>query len=141
VRVLSCKENKSSFEFKYPKSWQANLIKVDGGLITDNTTTRCDYIITAQAPTKEASELLSHTIIYIELKGCDLMKAIAQLESSIKIFRGEYNRYENKHARAVCSHIVPFITSAAQVATVRFKKTYNVQLKWHSQRGQHIINN
>lgn len=135
MKTVVCRENSCSFEVKAPKDWSLNKIKIDGGLITGNLTERCDYAVLASKSENKNS------FFFIELKGTDLRKAISQLETSVLNLSDLHAGYENKYARAICTRIIPFISSEAQVSAIRFRKKYGFCLKWHSQQGSQIIKN
>lgn len=77
-------ENKSRIEILNINRLEVNKIQVDGCLIAKNQE-KCDWLITCEQPTPKA--------IYIELKGCDLDKAISQLKSTISDTKAQYSRY------------------------------------------------
>lgn len=133
MKIVVCKENTCSFEVKAPKDWELEKIKIDGGVIVDSKTERCDYAVTASNTNEK------HTFIYVELKGTDLRKAISQLETTINNLKLQHANFQHKHARAVCSRIIPGITSEAQVAAKRFLNKYNFNLRWHSQQGSFLV--
>lgn len=133
MNIISCKENKCRFEVKASGNWKLEKIQIDGGIINDNETERCDYAVTAQL------DNIKHHFFYIELKGRDLLKAISQLESTIKKLPGQHQDFPNKYAHAVCSKIIPLTSSTAQVAAARFLKLYQFRLKWHTLYGCHTI--
>lgn len=135
MRTIACKENKCSFEVMAPTNFTLQKIKIDGGVINDNETERCDYAVTADEKDKK------HSFFFIELKGRDLAKAISQLETTIITLPNLHKEFKNKHARAVCSKITPFINSSAQVQVMKFLSKYKFNLRWHSTHGCHTIKN
>lgn len=140
MKKITCDENGRSLEVLVPKEWGLRKIKIDGGLIQGNETERCDFAVMIIFPIKPESR---HTLICVELKGHDLKKAISQLETTIKILKNhnEFNSFKNLQAHAVCSRVIPHIQSFAQNQAVKFKKSHDCLLKWHSQKGiVHIKN-
>ncbi|WP_446808369.1 hypothetical protein ACH50O_13815 [Methylomonas sp. 2BW1-5-20] len=129
MRIVVCSEKGRSFELQSPKNWQSEKIKIDGGLISGNETEKCDYAITVK------NNLDNKYLFFIELKGHDLMKAISQLESTINQLITHFPDFPDRQAHAVCSRIIPNVTTTAQIAAVRFKKKHGFLLKWHSQKG------
>ena len=130
MKIVVCSEKGRSFELQHPKGWQSEKIKIDGGLISGNETEKCDYAITI------INNSDKNYLFFIELKGHDLMKAISQLESTInQLITTHFSNFPDRQAHAVCSRIIPNVTTSAQVAAVRFKKKYGFLLKWHSQKG------
>lgn len=75
------KENKSKFELKNPARKLVKRVQVDGCLI-DDTRERCDWIISYDDPELK--------VLYIELKGCDIEKAIKQIQSTITHTNAKY---------------------------------------------------
>lgn len=132
--VCKDKGGKQEFELVTPKDWNVAKIRIDGEKISDMTVEKCDFALLAECEKKE-----KQAIFYVELKGCDLRKAISQLESTISILSSEYTGYKQRHARAVCSRIIPAMSSESQVAVARFQKKYGFLLRWHSGKGVHEI--
>jgi len=130
MKTISCSENRRSFDLKIPKEWCAEKIRIDANIIEGNKTEKCDFAITVKSGSSEKIALF-----YIELKGKDLMKAISQLESTINQLSNTYNGFPEQQAHAVCSRIIPHMTSSAQIAVSRFRRQYRFLLKWHSQKA------
>lgn len=131
-KIVALTENKRRFEIVHPDSYRSEKIHIDGELITDSVTERCDYGVTLGKGEERSYAFL------VELKGKELLKAISQLKSTITIMKSTFDTFNHKEAHAVCSKIIPFITSSAQVEAVRFKKL-GYKLEWHSQMGKRII--
>jgi len=133
IKSTVCKDkgSKQEFELLAPIDWKVEKVRIDGEKIKDDNVEKCDYALLTECKKKE-----KQAIFYIELKGCDLRKAISQLESTIKILSNEYDGYKQRHARAVCSRIIPAMSSESQVAVARFKKRYDFELRWHSGKGR-----
>jgi hypothetical protein len=74
IKRVVVKEKRSSFELINTSRISVEKIKVDGCLISDNSE-RCDWLFVIKSCEEFA--------YFIELKGCDLKKAISQLESTI----------------------------------------------------------
>ena len=72
--VFISSENGCTHQGKNTKRCEVRQFKIDGGVFTDGTTPRCDYLLLNDD---------RHTSYYIELKGSDLPKAIEQLEHTI----------------------------------------------------------
>jgi hypothetical protein len=81
------KENKSKFEISNPEKILTKQTKVDGCLI-DDTNEKCDWIISYETPTK--------TALYVELKGCNVDKAISQLKSTLKLTIDVFGNHKRK---------------------------------------------
>lgn len=59
---------------------------IDKGIICDKNTKRCDYIVEVTKDTPIA--------FIIELKGCNINKAIQQIESTINHFKSKLQKYD-----------------------------------------------
>ncbi|MEB3231407.1 MAG: hypothetical protein VKJ64_10385 [Leptolyngbyaceae bacterium] len=112
-RKIVLEENKSKITFLNPNGVKILVIQVDGCVIDDNQTARCDY---ALVPKKELE-------IYVELKGRDINHAVQQLESTIT-FLSE-NPQSIKKLCFIVSSRVPKQTTTIQQIQSRFKKQFN----------------
>lgn len=74
--VFTSSENGCTHCGKNMSQCMVRQFKIDGGVFTDGTTPRCDYLLLNDD---------RHTSYYIELKGSDLPKAIEQLEHTISM--------------------------------------------------------
>lgn len=79
------KENKSKFELQNNKKIKLKKVQVDGCLIKDGRE-RCDWII-------EIDDQSSQRALFIELKGCNIEKAISQLKSTLEHTKTRYANY------------------------------------------------
>lgn len=86
-RIIVLQENRSKFQINNHECYEAKKIKVDGCLIEDNFE-KCDWIVTCENP--------SRTAIFVELKGCNIDKAISQLKSTLALTTKEFQGYEKK---------------------------------------------
>jgi len=85
--VLVLKENKSKFEAKNTNKKTIHKIQVDGCLI-DEHQEKCDWLIsTTEKPLRA---------MYIELKGCDIKKAISQLKNTIRLTEATYKDHRRE---------------------------------------------
>lgn len=78
-------ENRCTHIGKNTSLCSVRQFKIDGGVFTDGTTSRCDYLL--------LNDNL-HTSYYIELKGLDLPKAIEQIENTISIIGPSIPEYK-----------------------------------------------
>lgn len=92
------KENKSRFEVDNPNRLSVSKVQVDGCLIADNLE-KCDWIISISSENKRA--------LYIELKGCDIDKALKQLKSTLEHTQSNYQDYK-KECYVVTTRIPKF---------------------------------
>ncbi len=72
--IIVCKENKSEYRYENTSQHEVAKIKIDGGLIGDATTTRCDYLLV---------DWDGHIAVFIELKGSDVYHAMDQIRLTI----------------------------------------------------------
>ncbi len=93
--TIVVQENKSRFELKNPERKYFQKIEVDGCLIGEGFE-KCDWIIASENQKKRA--------LYIELKGCDIDKAISQLKSTLLHTKEKYRDY-NRECYAVTTRI------------------------------------
>ncbi|MEG4211109.1 hypothetical protein [Microcoleus sp. S13_B4] len=110
-------ENKSKITFLNPNQDEILKIKVDGCVISDNETLRCDYALIPS----DAVE------IYVELKGSDIAQAVKQIESTIKLL--SENPQKIKKLCFVVSTRVPKQTTSIQQLQSQFKKNFNASFR------------
>jgi hypothetical protein len=114
---LSEPKTKSKLVVSNPTRGKVIVIKVDGCVISDNVTLRCDYALDPQTGIE----------IYIELKGSNINHAIEQLESTIK--RLSLNPQKGPKLCIVVSTRVPRQGTNIQSLQLRFKCRYNARLR------------
>ena len=110
-------ENKSKIIFLNPNQDKILTIKVDGCVISDNETLRCDY---ALIPSDEVE-------IYVELKGSDIDHAVEQIKSTIRLLSD--NPQKIKKLCFVVSTRVPKQTTTIQQLQSQFKKNFNASFR------------
>ena len=110
-------ENKSKITFLNPNKDEILIIKVDGCVISDNETLRCDYALIPS----DAVE------IYVELKGSDIAQAVKQIESTINLLSA--NPQKIKKLCFVVSTRVPKHTTSIQQLKSQFDKKFNASFK------------
>jgi hypothetical protein len=110
-------ENKSKITLLNPNKDEILIIKVDGCVISDNETLRCDYALIPS----DAVE------IYVELKGSDIAQAVKQIESTIKLL--SENPQKIKKLCFVVSTRVPKQTPGIQQLQSQFKKKFNASFR------------
>lgn len=93
--IIVISENRSRIEILNKQRLEIDKIQVDGCLV-EQQLEKCDWLITYDTPIK--------TAIYIELKGCDLDKAISQLKSTIAHTRDRL-RLHRKECYAVTTRV------------------------------------
>lgn len=105
-------ENKSRFEVINKNKIEVKKVEVDGCLINDHRE-KCDWIISIASLNKA---------FFIELKGCDIDKAISQLKSTLNHTKGEYESFE-RQCFAVTTRIPKHGASMRKKSIDFFKKT------------------
>ncbi|MBM0511449.1 hypothetical protein [Aeromonas hydrophila] len=106
------KENKSKFELKNPNRIEIKKTKVDGGLISDDRE-RCDWLFAIQDPQPRA--------MFIELKGCNLDKAISQLNSTIEHTKDIFKKH-SKECFAITTRVPKNDSSTRRLILDMMKK-------------------
>ena len=110
-------ENKSKISFLNPNKKSILIIKVDGCIISDNETLRCDYALVSYDEVE----------IYVELKGSDISHAVKQIESTIGLI--SENPQKIKKLCFVVSTRVPKQTTNVQQLQIRFKRKFNASFR------------
>lgn len=93
--IIVVSENRSRFEVINTARKEVSKIQVDGCLI-DSKLEKCDWLIAVEKPEKKA--------YYIELKGCDLDKAISQLKATIEHTKARFREFK-RECYAVTSRV------------------------------------
>lgn len=112
-KIITFSEKRSTLILKNTNQVEATCVVVDGCQITSGI--RCDHLMLA----KEVEH-------FIELKGQDLMHAIAQLIASIKTLSSNPKK-QPKISYIICTRS-PLNSTAIQNLQVQFRKNYNSQL-------------
>jgi len=105
-------ENRSKFEVINTNRIKINKVEVDGCLISDHRE-KCDWIISIESLSRA---------LFIELKGCDVDKAISQLKSTLIHTNSEYKDY-HRECFAVTTRIPKHGTSVRRKSLDFFKAT------------------
>ncbi len=92
---VTVEEKKMKCVFENKAKIELHKVAVDGGLF-DAKNKKCDYLVHWQQHNK-------NFVFYIELKGCDIKKAIQQLISTIDLTKAKFNSFDNKNCVIVCS--------------------------------------
>jgi hypothetical protein len=105
-------ERRSKFEVINKGRISINKVEVDGCLITDHRE-KCDWIISVDS---------LNLALFIELKGCDIDKAISQLKSTLNHTREKYGNYK-RECFAVTTRIPKHGSSVRKKSLDFFKET------------------
>ena len=116
-KIISVSENNMNFRVINKHLVTIRTVTVDGCLINDKRQ-RCDYLFEIDDPCNK--------VIYLELKGCDVKKALKQLESTIKAC-SKRHRAIPKSCYIVASR-VPKIGTKIQVLKKKFVATNMAKL-------------
>lgn len=111
------RENRSSFELVNKNKRKIEKIQVDDCLIR-GAEERCDWLLVAKCKVDVAH--------FVELKGCDLKKAISQLGSTLNATKKEYQGTRRK-CYAVTTR-VPKQGPSVQMLAKAFYKKHSVPL-------------
>jgi hypothetical protein len=117
AQKIVVKECRSSFELENPSRVPVEKIQVDGCLIDDDSE-RCDWLFFFRSHCEIA--------IFVELKGCDIKKAVSQLAATLTATRGRY-----RNARITCFAVTsryPSQGPSVQKLTKDFYRKYSVPL-------------
>lgn len=122
-KIIKLQENKSTCIFNNPNQISISVVKVDGGLITDNHQSKCDYLLHWQKETEQV-------VFFIELKGGDIEKAFEQLTNTIQLTKQKFGNFQSKHCVVVCTKVAPKLTTTIQKFQKTMKKQgFNVHVK------------
>jgi hypothetical protein len=110
-------ENKSKITFLNADRNKIQIIRIDGCVIKDNKTLRCDYGV---VPCDEVE-------IYIELKGSDIKHAVRQIESTISLLSS--NPQKIRKLCFIVSTRVPRQTTSIQQLKIHFKNKFNASFQ------------
>lgn len=119
-KQIVLQETKSKITFLNPNSIKVRKIRVDGCVIQDNESLRCDYLLILSLDNQEIE-------IYVELKGSDVKHAVEQLESTIKTLSDNFQK--KKKLCFVVSTRVPRQGTDIQGIQTRFKKNFNASFR------------
>jgi hypothetical protein len=134
---IVCKENKTKITFHNPTGKIVEKIKIDGGVIKDDTVKKCDYLISCvdiEIPIPIAIAIL------VELKGNKVTDAIKQLSATLDntIIKAAINGY-TKYAYAVVAQF-PIASTKAQDEEYSFRKKWkDCSLKVVSSHKEHDL--
>lgn len=120
-------ENRSKFEVVNKDRLSVNKVEVDGCLIGDHLE-KCDWIISIDSLNRA---------FFIELKGCDIDKAISQLKSTLIHTRSKYQNYD-RECFAVTSRI-PKHGSSMQKRKMDFFRQTNVTLSVKNIKSELVL--
>ena len=109
-------ENKSKITFLNPNKDKILEIRIDGCVIKDDKTLRCDFAIVHK-----------DTEIYVELKGSDIPHAVKQIKSTINLLSNNPQKIKKKCF--VVSTRVPKLSTSIQKLQIELKKDFNADFR------------
>lgn len=112
-RIINCVENQRKYQYLNTLGNHVILYHMDGGIIDDNTTAKCDFLLVAgeQSP----------ICILVELKGNDVSYAISQIDATLQVFSDFFNGCSRVYARVIATQVMPNIKATAKVVKLRKK--------------------
>lgn len=113
-------EKSSTIYFNNPSRRLAYVVTIDGCVIKDTSTVKCDFLLIDD---------LSKNEYFVELKGSDVGHAIDQLRASIERFSDKSNKNKQTFAYVVPTKVEPAVSTKVQVAKKNFRKKYNAILE------------
>lgn len=130
-KIISIEENGKKYIGKNSNSKITRTIRVDGCLINDSSSNKCDYILLNED---------DKIVFFIELKGCDIKHAAVQITETIKKLGIELSEYGTFLARIVCSECPPNMRNTPQfLALLRQLKKYNGDVKIKQNKLEEVI--
>lgn len=120
--VFKEKGNRQELRISNPNNLAIHKIKVDGGVITDQSQKKCDFLMYIAQHNK-------CKVYFIELKGSHISEAVKQIESTIDIFRRDFGLSQNESliAYIVCNKC-PLATSEIQKISSKMRKDFKTKL-------------
>ncbi|WP_342596919.1 hypothetical protein VKI21_15055 [Cyanobacterium aponinum UTEX 3222] len=130
--------NKSKVIFKNPNRKKVKIIQVEDCVIPKGTKGgRCDYLIKLDDKSNKQSDLL---LVFIELKGHDVAKAISQLIDSINYIKQQCSSITSYQIDCIiCCTKCPFHSTRIQNEQKKFRAKYKANLKIRSGEMEYSI--
>ncbi len=126
---VTAKENKKTFAVLNPSGKVIRKVKVDGCVVTDASTIRCDYLFEIGTPLD--------AVLYVELKGKNIEHACEQLSSTLKLFSRRHGRVR-RQCYVVASR-VPAVSPSTQVLQKKFFKNNKVNVLFKSRQHEERV--
>lgn len=136
---IIAEENRRKYILQNPSGKRICKIRVDNCVIKSQDQRKCDYLAIV-CPSEDNAETESENqngsdLYFIELKGKDLLGAIAQLTQTIEYFQSEFKITGKVFARAILSKVVVpknIETDARVVKLRKLVKKYQGDFKYGS---------
>lgn len=116
-KLLSVSERRAKYMLSFSPEMDSCTFKIDGNIIKDTTSDKCDYVILASYNNAWAE-------VFVELKGSDISHAINQLKQTISNSIFKDTQHSLRWARIVTPGRIPSNAgnSIVERAKVDFKK-------------------
>jgi hypothetical protein len=125
--TIVCEERASKYIYKNKRDEKFMKLQIDGGLISDQNTLKCDYLLLNHT---ELNGKTHYHSIFIELKGSDLTHACKQILATIESLNNNL-KGSLLHARIVLSK-VPKPNVQLNILKEQFMKKYQCTLYYKS---------
>lgn len=131
-------ENQRSFRVENNNQKCICLVTVDGCAITQGV--RCDYLYEIYElpkdgqrsqmcpPNSKSHPVKIEKVIYLELKGTDVVHAFEQLEATIRFYCQQHKDCKEKEAYIIPSNVRPALTTKIQQAKTKFLRELKTKL-------------
>ena len=123
---VAAREKGKKFLVLNPGGKSIRKVQVDGCVVTDSTTPRCDVLFEIGAPLEKA--------LYVELKGNDLKHACMQLSSTVKLFSAVHGDIP-RHCYVVASSVPP-VRTGTQVLASKFYRDNKVRVSFKTRQNE-----
>ncbi|PCJ15141.1 MAG: hypothetical protein COB02_18285 [Candidatus Cloacimonadota bacterium] len=123
-KIIKAEENGKKFIIKNESRYTIRKIKVDGCLIDDVKTKKCDYLFEIEDEDLQ--------VFYVELKGCRVDDAIFQIEATIELLSLRHKN--NKKSCYIVASSSPKVGPKRQILMKKFNKKYKCELKFSSRQ-------
>ena len=144
-KQITAKENRRTYILQNPSGKRTCRVRVDDCVIKSKKQRKCDYLVivcqSEEQVETEGENKAASDLYFIELKGKDLLGAIAQLTNTIEYFQSQFtgkNKFKGKvFARAVLSKVsMPkaIETDARVIKLRKLVKEYNGNFAYGSRQ-------
>jgi len=114
-KIIQGKQNSKSIRLINPTQKRIHKITIDGCVVNDQKTKRCDLLFEIDDDEPQA--------IYVELKGKNITDAVEQLKSTLSMLSNKHKKHK-KSCYVICSY-VPKGAPLINTLKACFKKKFN----------------
>lgn len=124
-KSISVEEKGQKYHLFFQRECESAVYAIDGGIITDETTRKCDKLILIELDSQKWIEF------FIELKGRDIKHAIEQVEATLRNKLFHDSNVNQREARIIGRNI-PRNTgsSITEISKKKFLSKYNCRLEF-----------